>query len=287
MEYRITKSGEIKYSKMLKTYHLDYQTILEEDIVRIENIKKKAKNFFEKYDINDDEIKILFLDLVNNLEYAKIENLLQSEEDFYKILLFFSLNHPSKYPEYELHEDFSQKYDIKLGTLNYIIQNIVEEGLYSTKFFILEVEGKGTYYFREEEKFEKMLYLIVDENIEKFSYLNKLEPDIPDEQKTTQTKSLLENILNDIVNKLFNEKIESSILGFLQEYFNYLYSKFQKGAHLDDISDKFKGLALKNLKEVDLDDFQRLTPIKRLISPILKDFPKYAILTEFKKKYPR
>jgi len=283
MEYRITKSGELKYSKMLKAYHLDYQTILEEDVERIEDIKKKVKSFFEKCEI-DDEIKIIFLDLVNHLDYTKIENLLPSEEDFYKILLFFSLNHPNKYPEYILPEDFSQKYDIKLGTLNYFIQNIVEEDLYPIKFFKIAVDGSG-YYFREEEKFEKMLYLIIDENIEKFSYLNKLESDIPDEQKKIQTINLFENILCDIGNKLFDIKIKSSILGFLQEYIRFLYSKFQKSAHLDDFSDKFKGLALKNLVDLDLDDFQKFTLTKRPITPILKDFPKYAILNELKKKY--
>ncbi|MFW9948295.1 MAG: hypothetical protein ACFFDX_15825 [Candidatus Odinarchaeota archaeon] len=285
MEYRITKSGETQYSKMLKTYHLDYQTILEEEVERIEDIKKKAKGFFEKCGIIDDEIKIIFLDLVNHLDYAKIESLLSSEEDFYKILLFFSLNNPIKYPECILPEVFSQKYDIKLGTLNYFIQNIVEEDLYPIKFFRLAVDEDGVYYFREEEKFEKMLYLIVDENIEKFSYLNKLEPDMPDEQKKIQTNNLLENILNDIDNELFDKKIKSSILSFLQEYFRFLYSKFQKSAQLEEMSDKFKGLALKNLVDLDLDDIQILTPIRRPITPLLKGFPKYTYLEGLKKKY--
>jgi len=195
------------------------------------------------------------------------------------------LNHPNKYPEYILPEDFSHKYDIKIGTLNYFVQNIVEEDLYPAKFFKLAVDGSGNYYFREEEKFEKMLYLIVDENIEKFSYLNKLEPDIPVEQKKLQTLNLFENILSDIGNKLFEIKIKSSVLSFLQGYIRFLYLKFQKSAHLDDLSDKFKGLALKNLVDLDLDDFQRLTPVRRLITPILKDFPKYAVLNELKKKY--
>ncbi len=283
MEYRITKPGDLKYSKMLKTYHLDYQTILEEDVERLEDIKKKAKNFFEKCEINDDEIKIIFLDLVNHLDFAKIETLLSSEEDFYKILLFFSLNNPIKYPDYIPPEKFSQKYNIKLGTLNYFVQNIVEEELYPIKFFKLAV-GNSAYYFREEEKFEKMLYLIIDENIEKFSYLNKLEPDIPNEQKKIQTINLLENILRDIGNELFDKKIKSSILGSLQEYIRFLYSKFQKSAQLEDISDKFKGLALKNLVDLDLDEFQRIMPVKRLVMPILKDFPKYAILKELKKR---
>ncbi|MFX0026939.1 MAG: hypothetical protein ACFE8M_11065 [Candidatus Hermodarchaeota archaeon] len=285
MEYRITKPGELQYSKMLKTYHLDYQTILEEDVERIEDIKKKVKNFFEKCEIDVDEIKIIFLDLVNHLDYAKIENLLPSEEDFYKILLFIALNHPIKYPECILPEEFSQKYDIKLGTLNYFVQNIVEADLYPIKFFKFAVDEFGVYYFREEEKFEKMLYLIVDENIEKFSYLNKLEPDMPDEQKKIQTINLLENILNDISNKLFEKKIKSSILGFLQEYIRFLYSKFQKSAHLEEISDKFKGLALKNLVNLDWDDIQKLIPVRRPITPLLKDFPRYTILNEFKKKY--
>ncbi|MFX0105205.1 MAG: hypothetical protein ACFE75_06920, partial [Candidatus Hodarchaeota archaeon] len=176
MEYRITKSGEGQYNKMLKKYHLDYQTVLEEEIEKIEDIKEKVRNFLSKYEIEDKEVEIIFLDLNNHLDYAKIENALPSKEDYYKILLFLSINHPSKYPQYTSPEKFSHKYDIKIATLNFFVQNITEENLYPIKFFKLGFNEDKTYYFREDEKIDKMLDLIIDENIVKFSYLNKLQP---------------------------------------------------------------------------------------------------------------
>ena len=284
MEYRITKSGEIYYNKMLKKYHLDYQTVLEEEIEKIEDIKDKVKKFLSRYEIEDNEVKIIFLDLNNQLDYAKIENALPSKEDFYKIILFLSINHPSKYPEYISPENFSQKYNIKLVTLNFFVQNITEENLYPIHIFKLEFNGDKTYYFREDGRIDKMLHLIVDENIINFSYLNKLQPNIPKEEKDLQIAELLENILNDICDKLFDRNIKPSLKKFIIEYLNFLYSKFQKESHSDKLIDKFKGLAFQNLISLNLDDFEKIKKKKTELTSILLDFPKYVILDEIKKK---
>ncbi|MFW9942612.1 MAG: hypothetical protein ACFFFT_16355 [Candidatus Thorarchaeota archaeon] len=284
MEYRITKSGEAQYNQMLKKYHLDYQTVLEEEIEKIEDIKEKVKNFLNRYEIEDNEVEIIFLDLNNQLDYAKIENALPSKEDFYKILLYLSINHPSKYPEFISPNRFSLKYDIKLPTLNFFVQNITVEKLYPIKFFRLGFNGDKTYYFREDEKIDKILHLIVDENIINFSYLNKLQPNIPKEEKDLQTVELLENILNDICDKLFDRNIKPSLKKFIIEYLNFLHSKFQKESHSDKLIDKFKGLAFQNLVSLNLDDFDRIKKEKTVLTSILRDFPRYAVLEEIKKK---
>jgi hypothetical protein len=164
------------------------------------------------------------------------------------------------------------------------VQNIIEENLYRINFFKLGFNGDKTYYFREDEKIDKMLRLIVDENIVNFSYLKKLQPNIPKEEKDLQTVELLENILNDICDKLFDRNIKPSLKKFIIEYLNFLYLKFQKESQTDKLVDKFKGLAFQNLVTLKLDDFEKIKKEKTVLTSILRDFPKYVILDEIKKK---
>ncbi|MFX1592561.1 MAG: hypothetical protein ACFFCL_07705 [Promethearchaeota archaeon] len=286
-EYRITKTGESQHSKILKKYDLDYESILKEEIKRIEDIKEKTKAFLEKHEIEDDEVRIIFLDLINNLDYSKAEKLLSSKDDYYKILLYFSINHPINYPEFILPEEFSLKFNIKITTLNFFIQNIVEENMYGIKFFNLRFDGNGDYFFRVDEKFEKMIHLIVDENIMKFSFLHKLQPDIPKEEKDLQTTSLIENILEDICNNLFDQKVKPYIIKFLPEYIKYLYTIFKKKDFSDNIVETFKGMAYQNIISLNWDDFNKLTIRRQVVSSIIKHFPKYTILEEMRKKWKK
>ncbi|MFX0083628.1 MAG: hypothetical protein ACFE94_17910, partial [Candidatus Hodarchaeota archaeon] len=133
-------------------------------------------------------------------------------------------------------------------------------------------------------KIDKMLDLIIDENIVKFSYLNKLQPDIPKEEKDLQTAELLENILNDICDKLFDRDMKPALKKFITEYINFLYSKFQKESYADKLIDKFKGLAFQNLISLSLDDYEKIKKEKTKLTSILRDYPKYVILDEIKKK---
>ncbi|MFX1479739.1 MAG: hypothetical protein ACFFCI_16575 [Promethearchaeota archaeon] len=284
MEYRITRSGEEQYNKILKKYQLDYQSVLKEEIEKIEGIKESIKEFLKEQNIDDNTIEIIFLDLINHLDYSEIENILPSREDFYKILLFFSMNHPSRYPECISQEHFALKYNIKIATLTFLVENITEEDLYHIRFFKLKFDENKIYYFREEDKIDKMLHLIIDENILKFSYLNKLQLDIEKGEKDLQTTELLENISNDISDKLFDRNIKSSVKRFLPEYINVLYEKFQKESHSDELVDKFKGLAFQNIINLKLDDVERIKSGGINLTSILKNFPKYTILDEIDEK---
>ncbi|MFX1431526.1 MAG: hypothetical protein ACFFCY_15285 [Promethearchaeota archaeon] len=284
-EYRVTKTGQTQYSKILKKYDLDYQTILKEEIKRIEDIKEKTKEFLEKYEIDNDEVKIIFLDLINHLDYSKAEKLLSSEEDYYKILLFFSINHPTMYPNFISLEEFSLKFNIKITTLNFFIQKIVEENLYELQFFNLRFNENGNYYFRVDEKFEKMLNLIVDENILRFSFLHKLESNIPKDEKDRQTIILVENIIDDIYNKMFDMRMKPYIIKFLPEYIQYLYTHFKKKDYSNGIIETFKGVAYENMISLNLKDYQKNILKKGLMSTLLTGFPKYMILDEIRKKW--
>ena len=96
-KYRITRLGKSEYSRMLKKYELDRQSILDSESERIQDLTEKTIKFFEEYDIEDDELRFRFLNNILKLPYGKVNNLLTNEEDFYKILLFLSFNHPNQF----------------------------------------------------------------------------------------------------------------------------------------------------------------------------------------------
>ena len=283
-EYRITKSGEEQFNKILKTYRLDYQTVLKEEIEKIEDIKEEVKKFLEKYDIDDSGVELVFLNLINHLEYSRIKSTLQNKENFYKILLFLSMNHPSKYPKSITPESFALNFRIEIATLNYFVRSITEENLYQIKFFKIGDKETGTYYFQEHEKLDKMMHLIIDENILKYSYLNQLEPDLPKEEKDVQAIELLENIVSDISDNLFKGRMKRTLWTFLPDYINYFYYNFQREYHSDNLNDKFKGLAFENITCLNLEAPDKENGEGALLTTFLKEFPKYAILDELKKK---
>ncbi|MFX1325835.1 MAG: hypothetical protein ACFE8N_12855, partial [Promethearchaeota archaeon] len=98
-EYRITREGKSEYSSMLGYYDLDRQSILEEESKRIAELTQKTLAFFEKFNIKEMDIQFRFLSCVLRLDYEKIKTVLRNEEDFLKILLFLSINHPNEYPD--------------------------------------------------------------------------------------------------------------------------------------------------------------------------------------------
>ncbi|MFX1410078.1 MAG: hypothetical protein ACFFA6_06980, partial [Promethearchaeota archaeon] len=155
-EYRITQSGKLEYAKMLKNYDLDRQSILNEESKRVEEITKKTLEFFEEYNIKNEDIQFRFLTNVLNLDYDRVKSMLTDQLDFKKILLFLSINHPNEYPDYISPEDFSKEYRINITKLEYYIDEIVENKIYPIKFFKLKVSPDIYYYFQENETLELM-----------------------------------------------------------------------------------------------------------------------------------
>ena len=249
-EYRITRDGETEYFKMLKKYDLDRQSILDEESRRVEVITDKVGKFFEEYKIEDDEIRYRFLNMVLRLDYTKVEATLSDEVDFDKILLFLSINHPGNYPNYISSKDFALEYDIKLTTLNFFIEKIVEDKLYAIKFFKLNVDNKFTYYIQAEERLEKLLSVIIEDYIRKFTYLSKFQKKNGDQYQTPDINQLLEDVLEDLCSNLFHENLKPSLRKFLIEYIEHLAYKFETEKSLINHTDKIKGIAFQNVFEV-------------------------------------
>ena len=240
-EYRITRTGKAEYAKILRFYDLDRQSILNEESKRIEEITKRTILFFEKYDIEDDDIKFRFLNNVLTLPYEKLKGSLDSEEDFNEILLFLSMNHPNQYPEYISTEAFSKKYGIDKLDLEFNIRKITEKNVYSTKFFKLEVEDNKIYYFQANEKIEKVLSAITEDHITKFTYLNKLYEKTAKSTPQLTLESTTEDILLEICDHLFDAQLKEPLRTFLPGYIKYLAYKMETRKKLEEITDKLEG----------------------------------------------
>jgi len=249
-KYLITQSGKSEYSKMLQQYNLDRQTILEEGTKKIEDITNKTIKFFIKLRIEDNEIQFRFLTNILKLDYEKVKPLLKDEEVFYKILLFISINHPDQYPNFISPEDFSIKYKIKKITLDYYIDEISEGKIYPFKFFKLTGPSGGVYYFQSDGKLERILQVITENYINKFTYLNKLFSKPDDDLTKYDSNSIINQILDDICNFLFNKDFKESLREFLPGYIKYLAYKFEIKRELKDTYDKLEGLIWQDLSEI-------------------------------------
>lgn len=246
-EYRITREGKSEYSSMLGYYDLDRQSILEEESKRIAELTQKTLVFFEKFNIKEMDIQYRFLNCVLKLNYEKIKTVLRNEDDFLKILLFLSINHPNEYPEYISTYKFSEKYGIKKTTLEYYISEIVENQIYPIKFFKLEVPPDKNYYFQSDEKIEMMLRVITKEHITKFTYLNKLFENSSNLIHRLDMESTVTAIVEEICQTIFNEDLEESLRIFLPNYINYLAYKIEKKRRLIGIKDKLEGIIWQNI----------------------------------------
>jgi tetratricopeptide (TPR) repeat protein len=249
-EYRITRLGKSEYSQMLTYYELDRQSILEEESKRISELTQKTLNFFTKFDINEREIQFRFLNSVLKLDYEKVKSVLRDEEDFHKILLFLSINHPNDYPKYMYPEEFSDKYDIKKTTLDYYIDEIVENQIFPVRFFKLEEPPDKSYYFQSDEKVEKMLRIITEEHIQKFTYLNKLFEGTSDLILPLNMSSTVNAILEEACQNLINEGLKNSLRKLLPEYINYLAYKIEKELKLEGVSSKLEGIIWQNIPQI-------------------------------------
>ena len=249
-KYTITQPGKAEYSRMLKYYDLDRQTILEEESKRIKEITKKTISFFEHYQLKDKDIKFRYLNNVLKLPYEEVESTLENEEEFNKVVLFLSINHPDEFPHYISPREFSQKYDINQVKLDFLILRIVEENIYPIKFFKLKIGKDKYYYFHVNERLERMLNATVEDHITKFTYLYNLYEETPKEAISLSLELIINEILDDICGPLFNIGLKESLKTFLPEYIDYLAYKIEEEKKLIDLYDKLEVLIWENMLDV-------------------------------------
>jgi len=247
-KYRVTRLGKIEYSNILKLYDLDRQSILDEESKRINEITKSINTFFKEYKIEDVDIKFRFLNNKLKLPYEKVKSTLKNEKNFDKALLYLSINHPDQFPHYLSPEAFSKKYEINLIKLKFVILCIVEENIFPIKFFKLDLANGNTFYFQVNGKLERMLNVIVEEHIIKFTYLNKLNEEISEGTSPLTMESIVNAILEEIIENLFKPGLRPALKIFLPDYINYLAYKIEKERKLLDTYDKLEGLIWKEIQ---------------------------------------
>ncbi|MFX1566969.1 MAG: tetratricopeptide repeat protein [Promethearchaeota archaeon] len=241
--YKITQSGKIEYSKILRNYDLDRQTILEEESKRVDDITTKTAQFFDEFNINDEEVKFRFLNKVLKLDYSKVSMILTEEIDFHKILLFIVINHPDFYPNFISLEKFSKLYQIKKKVLDFWIDEIISGKIYDIKIHQLKVPPNKYYFFESNEKLEKILRAITENKIKRNKFLQKFG-------LSESTESLLDNILNEICKSLFQKDLKEPLREFLPEYIKYLAYKIETKRKLKDTADKLEGIIWKDLATI-------------------------------------
>jgi len=249
-EYRISNSGKHEYSKMLQTYDLDRQSILNEESKRIDEITKTTKKFFYDYNVEDENIQFRYLTTILKLDYDRVKSMLTNQTDFEKIVLYISINHPDQYPDYVSLKDFANIYDIKQSKLEYFIDEIVESHIYPIKFFTLKPTSGAIYYFQENGKVESMLRTITENHITKLTYLNRLFSSAFD--AFTIEKAVLEEICG----YFFDDALRESLRKFLPTYINYLAYKIEEKIEFKETYDKLDAIIWQNM----IDVFQTRSP---------------------------
>lgn len=285
-KYAITQLGKVEYSKMLKFYDLDRQTILEEESKRIKDITRNTIDFFERYQIKEKNIQFRYLNYLLLLPYETIKLALEDKEDFHKVLLFLSINHPSEYPNHIYAGEFSQRYDINLIKLKFVLLRIVEENVYPIKFFTIKVAPNQQYYFHVNEKLEKMLNAIVEDHITKFTYLYNLYEEKSDEFTSHSMEMIFDEISDEACRSLFNIDLKESLRIFLPDYIDYLAYKIEKEKSLMGVYDKLEGLIWQNIIEIihkqskgafDMDFAKQINNIDKKIDQSPKNLELYQL----------
>jgi len=249
-KYIITRAGKSEYSRMLQNYNLDRQTILEEEGKRIEEITKKTIQFFENYNIKDEDIQFRFLNNILILDYEKVKPILKEEEVFHKILFFLSINHPDRYPDFISSDDFSKLYEIKKTTLDYYIDEISEGKIYPLRFFKLRQSSGEQFYFQTDGSLEKMLRVITENEITTVSYMNKLFSNQSPRKLSLDMKTIINDIAEKSCEFLFNKGLSPSLKEFLPEYIKYLAYKIEIKRQLKETNDKLEGIIWQNISDI-------------------------------------
>jgi tetratricopeptide (TPR) repeat protein/Mn-dependent DtxR family transcriptional regulator len=249
-KYVITRAGKSEYSRMLQNYDLDRQTILEEEGKRIEEITYKTIKFFDSFGIKDKDIQFRFLNNMLILGYEKVKPILKDEDIFHKILLFLSINHPDHYPNFISPEDFSERYKIKKTTLDYFISEISEGKIYPLRFFKLSQPSGEQYYFQSGGKIERMLRVMVENNMTRVFYMNKLFSNSTQKMPIFDISSIIENIANKSCEFLFNTDLKPIFKQFLPEYIKFLAYKIETKSKLKETYDKLEGIIWQNISEI-------------------------------------
>ena len=231
-----------------------------------------------------DEIKFIFVDWLNNFPHKSIKSVIPVEDDFHKLLLFLSINHPLNYPLYCPLDQFSKEYELNKSILDFFLENVIISTDFGFKFFKIRLSENQLYYFRESDKFEKRLKMILDEFIQSHSYLHPIQSAVSKEELEIQSADVLQKVTLEVSKFFFNSSLKSSLLYFIKEYMAFLHESAQKRGYTDDVLENYKQVLFENIARLDMDNLAELERKKYKLTSILRDFPRYTIFDKLKKQ---
>lgn len=262
--YKITLLGENELLRRIKQYHLDFETINKIEQKRLRNYIASITKFFNKYNINDDEIKVEFLELANEITIDKIN--IYSEEQFNKLILFLVLNHPKFYLTYnisiiEFLEEFNKNSEDLLTEtdINMFLQKVINENIYSVDFYTLKIySGNRDLYFRANSEYGIIFGTVVRKRLRKINYLKSFK------ELDINIKDLLTEIIDLLVYKfkLFDKNLEDSLYKLLEQYIEHFKEDIIKKTSysIEEYRDFFSILGLPPISKII--NLETLTPEK-------------------------
>ena len=223
--YEITPLGEDELSRILIDYELDFQTLLEIGERKNKNLINRLVKFFNKYQIEDQNIKIKYIELAN---YLTLDDKLKeffTEDKFNRLLLFLILNHPKFYPKHTISVNNFIKEFNKLSTeklseaqINFFIEQVIDEKKYNIGFHKLIPNFKDfTLFFREKSDYGKYFEITVDSKLKELVHIKNIDNiplDIED----------LERTYNEIIFmlvetfRMFHPDLKSALYSLIDKY---------------------------------------------------------------------
>lgn len=221
-KYVISFKGSVEYEKIIELYGLDRYSLLKNESERVKDIARELSFFFGKNVIQNNTIKYRLLDYILKMDYDSVRKLIKRKEDFFKILLFISINHPTEYPYFISIENFSLKYKINFNFLTYFLEEFISGELFQIMFLMLPVLEDCTYYLQVGGKVEKILRAITVDTLKKRIYISKF---YGNESENIDLEEIIETIVDEASERIINPKFKNTLTKIMPEYIRYLSSE--------------------------------------------------------------
>ncbi len=221
--YKILPLGDIQLSKNLHKYDLDFETRLKIEENKNKNLVSKFSKFFNKYELYHVDIQLEFLKLASVITHDKLN--MFTEEEFYELVLFLTLNHPRFYRNFSVSkEDFIKDIKEKTNRIlskNYIdtfIELVVDKKFYGIGFHKLKIEETNKeLFFAENSEYGELFKIIVENRLKDLIFLRNLGNIDLDYQQLQRTYEEIIRFLID-KSKLFHPDFKNSLYTLIDNW---------------------------------------------------------------------
>lgn len=222
--YEITPLGQAELMKRLEKYNLDFYELIGLEKIKIRAQVSQLSSFFEKYNISDDEIKIDFLFLYNNL--IRDESLsIFSEEQFNILILYIILNDVKFFKKVEnvlTLQEFLEKIEVETfltkTDILMFIQEVVDKNRYGINIFKIPLMKDNAFlFFGEDSVIGTIFETIIKKHLRNLNYLKSLNNS---EIYISDLEDIMKPIMYDLTKKykIFNKEIEKEIFHLVEDY---------------------------------------------------------------------